>query len=72
MALVAGSATTRRSPTYSARSAAAQQWWANGRSFYGPEFAAFVYGLDLEATAPSVGEVALTLSSSRPEDRPAI
>lgn len=48
-------------------SVAVQQWWETRRLFFGPDFAAFVDGLDFGEGVPSVGEIARTLSSSRSE-----
>ena len=48
-------------------SSAVQQWWEARRVFFGPDFAAFIDGLDPSEGVPSVGAVARTLSSSHSE-----
>lgn len=45
------------------RSPSVQQWWSARRSFFGPEFAAFIDGLELDSVEPSVGEVAFKLKN---------
>jgi hypothetical protein len=47
------------------RSEAVQKWWIARKSYFGPEFAAMVDGLEMEGAAPSVGEVAAILAPSR-------
>ena len=52
------------------RSEAVRKWWITRKSYFGPEFAAMIDGLETEGAAPSLGEVAAILAPSRQPESP--